>query len=99
MSPGQYTENVGGEIDPSLPDTLRPLLCLSFSSELSNGLVLCQPECLQQGKKKAMQMNWTPVHVLDLILKSADELCLTSGLQEMSRRKHLKIVLITILYH
>ena len=51
MSPGQYTDNAGGEIDPSLPDTLRPLPSPSFSRESSNGLVLCPPECLQQEQK------------------------------------------------
>lgn len=80
MSPGQYKENTDWEIGPSLPDRLRLLLCLSFSSELSNGLVLHQPECLQQ-KKESMQMNWTPVYASDLILKPADEFCLISGLQ------------------
>lgn len=81
-------EKIDGEIDSSLPDTLRPLLCLSFSNELSNGLVLCQLECLlQEIKKKAIQMNWTQVYVSDLILKLADELCLISGLQEMSSTK------------
>lgn len=51
MSPGQHPDSAGGEIDPSLPDTLRPLPSPSFSCESSKGLVLCQPECLQQEQK------------------------------------------------
>lgn len=39
-SPVQYPHNAGGEIDPSLPDTLRPLPSHSFSHESSNGIVL-----------------------------------------------------------
>lgn len=58
MSPGQYTDKAGRDIDPSLPNTLRPLLRTSLTRELSNGLVLCQPECLQQEVKTMLSYEW-----------------------------------------
>lgn len=51
MSPRQYIDNAGGEIDLSLSDTLRPLLSPSFSHESSNELVISQPECVQREQK------------------------------------------------